>query len=187
MSVLHALWVPILLSSVFVFVASSIIHMALPWWHKGDNLMMPDQDKVMDALRPFAPPPGDYMVPNCENIAEMRTPEFKEKMKKGPVMLVTVMPGGMFNMGKSLSLWFLYLVVVSSITGYAAYHVFPAGMRYTSVFRLTGVTSFLGYAAALWQMSIWYHRSLGTSIRMTVDGLIYAALTAGTFGCFWPK
>jgi hypothetical protein len=187
MNVLHALWLPMLLSSVFVFVASSIIHMALPQWHKGDYLKIPNEDKVMDAMRPFALSPGDYVVPNCADYAEMGTQEFQDKLKKGPVMMVTIMPNGMMNMKKSLGLWFLYLAAVSSITGYAAYHAFPAGTHYTSIFRLTGVTSFLGYAAALWQMSIWYRRSLGTTLRITVDGLLYAALTAGTFGWLWPK
>ena len=39
---------------------------------------------------------------------------------------------------------------------------------------------------ALWQISIWYHRSWATTIRSTIDGLIYAALTAGFFGWLWP-
>ena len=62
MTALPALWLPILLSSVIVFVVSSVIHMALPW-HKSDYPPIPNEDKVMDALRPFAIPPGDYMVP----------------------------------------------------------------------------------------------------------------------------
>ena len=49
---LSALWLPILLSAVIVFVVSSIIHVATPW-HKGDYLQMPNEDKVMDALRPY--------------------------------------------------------------------------------------------------------------------------------------
>ena len=35
MTGLSALWLPILLSAVLVFVASSLIHMASPW-HKSD-------------------------------------------------------------------------------------------------------------------------------------------------------
>ena len=58
MTALHSLWLPILLSSVIVFVVSSIIHMALPW-HNSDYPKVPNEDKVMDALRPFAIPPGD--------------------------------------------------------------------------------------------------------------------------------
>ncbi|MFI5335820.1 MAG: hypothetical protein ACHQ5A_03500 [Opitutales bacterium] len=180
-----ALWLPILLSSVFVFLASSILHMALPW-HKSDHAKLPEEDKVLAALRPLAPPPGDYMVPLCSP-EQMKSPEFAEKLRLGPVMVMTVMKPGPFNMGRSLGLWFAYLVVVSAITGYAALHALPAGAGYRPIFRLTAVVSFLAYAGALWQMSIWYQRSWVTTIKATVDGLIFAALTAGTFGWLWPR
>ena len=52
---------------------------------------------------------------------------------------------------------------------------------------IAGVTAFVGYALALWQMSIWYRRSWGTTLRSTIDGLIYALLTAGVFGWLWPR
>ncbi|MGA2017512.1 MAG: hypothetical protein ABSH26_11190 [Opitutaceae bacterium] len=187
MTVLHALWLPILLSSVFVFVASFILHMALPWWHKSDYSKLPNEDKVMDAVRPFAIPPGDYMVPLCSNPSEMKSPEFTEKLKKGPVMMVTVMPNDCFGMGKSLTLWFLYLVVVSLFAAYVSCHALAIGANYKHVFRIAGTTSFLAYAAALWQMSIWYRRSWLTTIKATIDSLIYAGLTAGTFGWLWPR
>jgi Na+/H+ antiporter NhaA len=186
MTVLHSLWLPILLSSVFVFIASSIIHMAIPW-HKSDHAKLPQEDKAMEALRSLAIPPGDYMVPNCSNQAEMKTPEFKEKLRKGPVMVVTVFPSGPFGVGKSLAIWFIYLVVVSFFAAYVVCHALPRGARYPEVFRFAGVTSFLGYSAALWQMSIWYRRSWVTTIKTTVDGLIYAGLTAGTFGWLWMR
>src|SRR5574341_624754 len=111
MTELSALWLPILLSSVLIFVVSSIIHMALPW-HKNDYPKMPNEEKVMDALRPFAIPPGDYMVPCASNSQELRSPEFAEKLKKGPVMILTVLPSGPMSMGTNLVLWFLYSVVV---------------------------------------------------------------------------
>src|SRR3989454_7248200 len=107
MTGLSALWLPILLSSVIVFVASLVIHMALPWWHKSDYPKVPSEDKLMDALRPFAVPPGDYMMPRCSSTQEMRSPEFSEKLKKGPVMLLTVLPNGPMSMSKPLVLWFL--------------------------------------------------------------------------------
>ncbi len=43
MVALQALWLPILLSSIIVFVVSSIIHMLLPW-HKSDYARVPDED-----------------------------------------------------------------------------------------------------------------------------------------------
>ena len=93
MTELNALWLPILLSSVIVFVVSSAIHMASPW-HKSDYPKMPDEDRVRDALRPLAIPPGDYFIPRPSSRQEMRSPEFAEKMKKRPVMVLAVMPNG---------------------------------------------------------------------------------------------
>ena len=96
---LQALWLPIVLSSVIVFVVSSIIHMLLPW-HKSDYPRLPDEDKVMDALRPLAIPPGDYMAPRASNMRQMRLPEFAAKMQKGPVLMLTVMPNGPLRWGR---------------------------------------------------------------------------------------
>ena len=180
------LWLPLLIASVIVFVASSIIHMALPW-HKSDYPKIPSEDKVMDSLRPLAIPPGDYMVPRSNRYAEMSTPEFQEKLKQGPVMVVTVLPSGGFSMGRNLSLWFLYIVAVGICAAYVAGRALPHGTDYLQVFRFVGATAFIGYALALWQMSIWYRRAWSTTIKATVDGLIYAGLTAGTFGWLWPK
>ena len=179
------LWLPILLSAVIVFVVSSLIHMLLPW-HKSDYRKVPDEDKVRDALRPLAIPPGDYMIPRPSSSQEMRSPDFAEKMKKGPVVVMTVMPSGPVRMGKNLVQWFLYAVVVGVFAAYVAGRALPHGAEYLHVFRFAGVTAFVGYALALWQMSIWYHRSWLTTFKSTVDGLIYALLTAGTFGWLWP-
>jgi hypothetical protein len=183
---LNALWLPILLSSVIVFVVSSIIHTVLPW-HKKDYIKMPNEDKVMDALRPLAIPPGDYMVPRPASSQDMRSPEFIEKVKKGPVMVVTVMPNGPVNMAQNLVLWFLYIAVVSLLAAYVAGRALPTGTAYLHVFRFAGTTAFIGYSVALWQMSIWYRRAWSTTIKANVDGLIYALLTAGTFGWLWPR
>ncbi len=180
------MWLPILLSAVMVFVASSIIHMATPW-HKSDYPKMPNEDKVMDALRPFAIPPGDYVVPRPASMQDMKSPEFAEKMKKGPVMMVTVFPNGPTKMGRNLGMWFLYSLVVGIFAAYVAGRALPPGAHYLRVFRFAGVAAFLSYSVALWQMSIWYRRAWSTTIKATVDGLIYALLTAGTFGWLWPR
>ena len=185
MTGLSALWLPILLSSVIVFVASSIIHMVLPW-HKTDYPKVPDEDRVRNALRPFAIPPGDYMVPRCDDTKELRTPEFAEKLNQGPVIVMTVLPNGQWSMGRNLGLWFLYCAVVGVFAAYVAGRALPAGASYAHVFQFVGATAFIGYALALWQMSIWYRRAWSTTIKATIDGLIYALLTAGTFGWLWP-
>jgi hypothetical protein len=186
MTALHSLWLPILLSSVIVFLVSSIIHMASPW-HKSDYPQVPNEGKVMDALRPLAIPPGDYMIPRPASTRDMRSPEFAEKLRKGPVMVVTVVPNGPGSMGRSLSLWFLYSAVVGLFAAYVTARALPVGASYLHVFRFVGTTAFVGYSVALWQMSIWYRRAWSTTIKATVDGLIYALLTAGTFGWLWPR
>jgi hypothetical protein len=180
------LWLPILLSAVFVFIVSSIIHMA-PLWHKNDYPAVPNQDKVQDALRPFNIPPGDYMLPRCEKQADMKSPEFMEKMKKGPVMVMTVLPSGAWSMGSSLILWFCYSIVVSVFAAYIAGRALGTGAEYLAVHRFAGATAFVGYVLALFQMSIWYKRAWSSTFKATFDGLIYAWVTGGTFGWLWPR
>lgn len=186
MTELHALWLPIVLSAVIVFVASSVIHMFTPW-HKGDYPKIPNEDKVMDALRPLAIPPGDYMFPRPSGMAEMRSPEFALKRSKGPAMIVTVLPNGPVTMGKELTQWFVFSIVVGAFAAYVAGRALPPGTNYLRVFQFVGAAAFMGYSLGLWPITIWYRRALGTTIRSTIDGLIYALLTAGTFGWLWPQ
>ena len=183
---LNQLWLPILLAAVFVFIASSIIHMLSPW-HKSDYPILANQDRVMDALRPLAIPPGDYMLPRPANREEMKSPAFAEKMKRGPVVVMTIMPNATMAMGKTFVNWFLYCAVVSLFAAYITSRALPAAAVYLQVFRFAGATAFMGYSLALLQMSIWYRRAWGTTIRSTIDGLIYALITAATFGWLWPK
>jgi hypothetical protein len=187
MTGISGLWLPILLSAVFVFLASSVLHMALPW-HRSDLARVPREDEFRAAVGPLAVPPGDYMVPRAMSMAEMKTPEFAEKLSQGPNLVMTVLPTGPFTMGKNLALWFVYSLVVSLFAAYIAGRALPSGpdTDYLEVFRFAGATAFIGYSLALWQMTIWYQRSWVTTAKSTVDGLVYALLTAGTFGWLWP-
>ena len=186
MTPLHLLWLPMLLSSVIVFIVSSAIHMVSPW-HKNDFPKMSNEDKVSDALRPHAIPPGEYMIPRPSGREDMRSPEYAEKMKKGPVGVFTLWSGESVSMGKNFILWFLYSAVVGFFAAYIAGRALTVGAPYLQVFRFIGASAFMGYSLALWQMSIWYHRGWGITIKGTLDGLIYALLTAGVFGWLWPR
>ena len=186
MTALVLLWLPILVAAVFVFIASTVIHMFLGW-HKNDYFKMPNEDKAMDALRPLAVPPGDYVVPHCSGPEEMKSPAFKEKMSKGPVLIVTVRPNGLPGMGTYLVKWFIFCVVVSIFAGYVASSALTPGTPYLRVFQLVGTAAFMAYSFAIWPLSIWYGRSWSTTIKSTVDGLVYGLLTAGTFGWLWPR
>lgn len=178
------LWLPILLSAFFVFMLSAIINMLLPY-HRSDYVKVPNEDAVMDALRPFAIPPGDYALPRPESGKDMRSPAFIEKMNRGPKIIMTVMPNGAPSMGPQLAQWFVYCAVISVFAAYVASRTVTTG-TYLDVFRFAGVTAFAAYSLALWQDSIWYKRKRSTTIKSTFDGLIYALVTAGTFGWLWP-
>jgi hypothetical protein len=182
---LAALWLPILLAAVLVFIASSVIHMATPW-HKKDFPPVPNEDQVRAAIRPLNIPPGEYMIPRAGTSEEMKAPEFQEKLRQGPVLMLSVFRNEMFNMGASLGQWFVYCVVVGIFTAYLTSRTLAPGTEYLEVFRVAGTTAFLGYTLALWQGTIWYKRSAATTMRQTVDGLIYALLTAGVFAWRWP-
>src|SRR2546425_904094 len=161
MTALSALWLPILVSAVAVFVVSSIIHMT-PLWHKTDYPRFTNEDRVLDALRPMGIPPGDYMMPRPASSAEMRSPEFKEKMKRGPAVMMTVFPPWTGSMASNLSQWFVYCIIVSVFAAYIAGSAGPPGAPpFAAIFPYVGVTAFAGYTLALWQMSIWYRRAGG--------------------------
>ena len=183
---LTSLGIPILVSAVIVFVASPIIHMVLPF-HRNDLRKVPKEDDVMDVLRCFNIPPGDYAVPHAGSPEGMKKPEFIEKMKKGPIVLMTIAEGGPPSMGTSLLLWFAYSVLVSLFAAYIASRAVAPGAHYLTVFRMVGCTAFMGYSLALLQNSIWYKRNWGTTLKSIFDGLVYGLLTAGTFGWLWPR
>ena len=183
---LTSLWAPILLSAVIVFIASSVFHMLLPF-HRKDYRKVPNEDAVMDALRPFALAPGDYVMPLAEPPVRMDSPEMLDKMTKGPVVMMTVLPSGPPAMGSTFAQWIAYCVVVSIFAGYIASRALGPGARYLDVHQIAGTVAFVGYALALWQMSIWFKRDWGTTVRSTIDGLIYGLLTGGTFGWLWPR
>ena len=182
---LTSLLLPILLSAVIVFVASSVIHMVLGY-HSTDFSRLPQQNQVMDALRPLNIPPGEYFAPHSANAAERKSPEFTELTKRGPVFALTVFPAGAWQMGGRLVQWFLYSVAVSLFTAYLAGRTLPPGTDYLQVMRVAGTVAFAGYALAHIPPSIWYSRKWSTTFRNVFDGLIYGLLTGGTFGWLWP-
>jgi len=185
MVTLASLWLPILLSAVAVFVVSSILHMVLPY-HRSDFGNTPNEAAVLDALRPL--PPGDYMMPKADSPSAMKDPAFQEKLRRGPMVVMTVLPTwSTASFPKSLGMWFVYAVVVSVFAAYLAGRALGPGTESAEVFRFAGATAFLGYGLALAQQSIWYARRWSTTIKSMVDALIYSLASAAVFAWMWPK
>jgi len=185
MVALASLWLPILLAAVVVFVASSVIHMVLPY-HRNNYKKLPDEDKIRAALRALNLAPGLYHMPFCTH-KEMNTPEAKAKFAEGPVALMTVFPSGPVNMGKFLGQWFAFCVVVGIFVAYLAAHTVAAGTPYRAVFRVVGAAAFLAYGVGILSNGVWKGQPWSVVAKEVFDGLIYSLLTAGVFGWLWPR
>jgi Flp pilus assembly protein TadB len=181
-----SLWLPIVVSAVFVFLVSSLIHMVLGY-HSNDFRKLPDEDAAADALRNLNAAPGEYLLPYPTSMKEMKSPEFQERVKRGPRAMLTLWPGGAPSMAGNLVQWFLYSIVIGIFAAYVAGRALGPGAHYLAVFRFAGVTAFACYTIAGWQASIWYKRSWSTTLKNTFDGLVYGLLTGGTFGWLWPE
>lgn len=183
---LLSLWLPVLVSAVLIFIASFVIHMVLPY-HRSDYRQVPAETDVMEALRKFGIPPGDYVVPHPGGPEGMRSPAFKEKMLRGPVIVMTVIKNGEWDMGSRLVQWFIYCIAVGFVAAYVTSRAVGPGTEYLVVFRFAGCTAFVAYGLALWQNTIWYKRAWTTTLKSNIDALIYGLLTGGAFGWLWPK
>jgi hypothetical protein len=186
MVTLTSLWLPILLSAVAVFFASFIVHMVLPF-HRKDYGKVPSEDEVMSALRKFSIAPGDYFIPCAAGPADMKTPEYKQKVEQGPIVIMTVLGSNAYAMGKRLVQWFLFTVVVSIFAAYVASRTLAPGTPYILVFRVAGTVAFAGYALGLWPNSIWYSKKWAATWLTAFDGLLYAVATGAILGWLWPR
>ena len=182
---LGALWLPILLSAVLVFVLSSIIHMVLGY-HSSDYTRLPNEDAVRDAIRSGNPAPKQYVIPYCTP-KEMESPEMKRKRVEGPVGVLNLKPPGAYGMGPSLIQWFGFTAVVSFFVAYVASHAVPAGSSYLEVFRIVGTVGFLAYAMGQLPAAIWMGKPWAVAGKEVFDGLLYGLVTAGAFGWLWPR
>ena len=186
MEFLSELWMPIVLSGVFVFVVSSVLHMVIPI-HKGDYKKMPGEDKIVEVMRAQGLGRGAYMFPCPSSMKDMGSPEMMEKYKAGPVGFMTTLDPGPPAMGKSLLLWLIYSMAVGLFVGYLTSHAVQPGADYLHVFRISGTVAFVAYSLNYVVDSIWKGVPWMVTAKFMFDGLIYALVTAGTFAWQWPE
>jgi hypothetical protein len=184
MVALAALWLPIVLAAVIVFVASSIMHMLLPY-HRSDYQKLPEEDKILSGLRASDLKPGMYHFPYCTH-KDMKSPATLEKMKQGPVGFMTVFPSGPPALPKFLVQWFVYCLVIGVFVAYLTGHTVAPGANYLAVFRVAGTAAFMAYGLGNLANGIWKGQPWGAVLKEVIDGLVYGLLTAGTFGWLWP-
>jgi hypothetical protein len=182
---LAALWLPIVLSAVIVFVASSVMHMLLTY-HQSDYHPLPDEGKLLAALRSAGLKPGLYIFPFCTP-KDMKSPAAIEKYKAGPVGKMNVVPSGPPALPKFLLQWFGYCLLIGFFVAYLTGRTVPPGADYLTVFRVAGTAAFLAYGLGQLSNGIWKGETWSATLKEVMDGLFYALLTAGTFGWRWPR
>ena len=182
---LAALWMPIVVAAVLVFVVSSLIHMVFKW-HASDYRGLSKEDAAAEGLRASNVAPGIYHLPHCPDMKEMAKPEMQERMRRGPNALIVVLPNGAPPMGKLLGLWFVYTLLVGVFCAYVAGPL-GFGASYLTVFRIVGSAALIGYGLANMVDSIWKGFPWSVTFKHMFDGLLYALVTAGAFGWLWPR
>lgn len=180
---LTALWIPILVSAFFVFVASSLLWMALPFWHNRDYKRVPDDRAFVDATKPLAS--GQYIYPWMD--WKTMTPEQKSAAMGGPAGFLIVRNPNRFSFPGALLQYFLYCAIVSFVVAYLTGNVLGPGAPYLRVHQVAGTAGMLAWAFGTGIAdSIWYGKPWSATIKHVIDGIIFGFLIGGTFGWLWP-
>ena len=186
MVALAQLWLPILLSAVLVFVASSLIHMVIKW-HNKDYGRLSNEDEVRAAIQKGSPAPGQYITPWGMDMKEFANPEFQKKFIDGPVGVFYFKKPGMPAMGPQLGQWFVFNLVVAFFVAYLASRTLPAGTAYPKVFQVVATAGFLCYSLGEVPAAIWMGKPWTVAIKEMFDGLLYGLVMGGAFGWLWPR
>ncbi len=181
---LSSLWLPILLAAVAVFVVSSVVHMALPI-HKSDMKGMPQEDSVLDALRKAGLGAGEYFFPWSGSMAAMNSPEYKDKLARGPVGGMVIRAPGGFSMGRSLLQWMLFCLFVSAMVAYLMSISLPAASP--KALQFASAAAFVAYAPSNVHNSVWKGVCWSTAWKFAFDGLLYSLATGFVFAWLWPQ
>jgi len=183
---MRELWEPILLSSAGVFISSAVIWMALGY-HKNDAVGVKNEEALRKALKEQDLAPNQYVIPYCPDQKERATPEFQQKLKDGPLALLTMRAPGVLDMKRMLGAWFFHLFIVTSIIAYVAGRTLPHGLSFLTIFRAVATIAWLAHAGALPTASIFWSRPWRVTWKDVADGLWYACLTGAIFAWLWPR
>jgi hypothetical protein len=183
---LAQLWLPIVLSAVLVFFASSVLNMLLKFWHTPDYHGFSNEDEVRATIRKGNPVIGLHTIPYCKP-DDMKKPETQAKFREGPIAFVSVRRSGDMNMGAYLGQWFVFCLLVSVFAAYLAGVVLAVGTPCLQVCRVVGTAAFMAHALGCLPNAIWWGHPWRSTMKYAIDGLIYALIVAATFGWLWPR
>ena len=182
MADLFALWLPILLSAVAVFIASSIAWMALPH-HKPDIQFVEDEPPLLEAVKDLKP--GQYMFPGCASANDLKDPAIKARWEAGPWGMV-LLRGAQPNFARNLLSVFILYIVVGVFVGYLGTIALNDGADFMSVFRFTGTAAVMAYCLGGIPNAVFFGRSCRAVCMDIIDGVVYGLITGAIFAWLWP-
>ena len=186
MNALLALWLPILLSAVVVFVISSFVHMVFKW-HNSEYHGFTNEDAVRAAIRAGNAARGQYVLPYCKDMKEMGGEAMDKKYAEGPVGFVTLAANGPMNMGRSLGLWFLYSLFVAVVAAFLASQLFGLDHGHArAAGKLVGAVSFIAYGFGSISDSVWMARPWSSTFKYLLDAALYGLGSGCVFCWLWP-
>jgi len=183
MQILIPLWLPIIVATVVVFIASFLAWMVFPH-HKKDIKTLPDEKSLTDDLKQLNLTPGTYMWPGCAD-GNMKSEEFQARYQAGPWGSMNVLPKQP-NFGLNLLLVFIFYLIVSVFVGYITFRARPWGSEFSPVFQVAGATGILAYCAGGIPGAIFFGKPARFVLTDFVDNLVYGLLTGLIFAWLWP-
>jgi hypothetical protein len=186
MEFLAQLWIPIIVSAVLVFIASSLIHMVFKW-HNSEYRKLPNEDAVRTVMRSGGATPGQYVIPHCADMKELKSPEMTQKFVEGPIAFLTLRPPGPPKMGGALGLWFALNVGVSVIAAYIAFKTMTPESTFYQVCRVTSAIGFMSYGIGSVTQGIWMGKPWSAVAKELLDAIIYAVILGCVFAWLWPR
>ena len=178
------LWLPIIASSVAVFVVSALVHMLFTY-HNSDYRQVPNEDEVRAAINKGGLTQGQYILPYAVGMGA-KDPVVQQKMKEGPTGFILLRKPSGPEMGPALMQWFVLTVVIAVLVAYLAALAIAPGADHMSVFRVVTVIAFLAYSGSQAQEAIWRAVPWSAVIKTIFDGLVFALVTGGVFALLWP-
>jgi hypothetical protein len=184
MELLIPLWLPILLSTVVVWIISAVVWMALPH-HKQDFIALPDEDGFMDAVRKSGIKPGNYIFPDFRDPKVMKAEKTQKALNEGPVGHLSVWPTPLTMGGKMFATFIVYLVV-STLIAYLTRVALPGEAPFAKVFQVAGTAGILAYCFSFIPNAVWFGSYRRTIVANIVDGIVYGLITGALFAWRWP-
>jgi hypothetical protein len=184
MDMLADLWLPILLSTVGVWIASAIVWMALPH-HKRDLDPLPDEAGFIAHLRAINLLRGNYAIPDSSDHSRMKDPEMQRCWKEGPCGFITLIHTPP-SMPRNMMLSVLTHLVVSFLIAYVGAITLARGTDFAKVFQVLGTVGVLSYSFAFIPHNIWFGAKPRATVMCIIDGVVYGLITGAVFAAMWP-